>query len=533
MHMKQQAGTIDAPPFSTGNDSTSKRSSSDYSATAIYLVIAFVAVRVALYLFWGPQYGYFRDEMYYLACGRHPQWSYVDQPPLWPWVAWLLEHTIGTSLYALRFASMMGGVAAIVLTARLAYEFGARRTGIWLAALAALCAPLYLMMAHLFTMNAIDPALWAACALVAIRAHKTGNDRLWLVFGALVGITVLNKYGILFFVAAFLVAMMFTDWRKHLASRWLWLGALLGAAIDLPSFLWQARNHYPFLELMKHVRDSGRDIKLPPLGFMGQQIQMMHPIGFLLVIAALVFFFTRRGREYRVFGITYVIFVAVLMILGAKNYYVGPIYTIMFAAGSVAVEQWFATRARWVPAAYAVLLVATTAILMPIILPVLSPMKYVAYARATHLAPPKFENQREGPLPQLYADMFGWEDKVQLVAKYYQSLPADERAKTAIFANNWGDAAAFEFFGPKYGLPRPISPHQTYWIWGPRGYTGESLLVVDEYDPDHLASLCESITLAADIHHPLARPDSNIPAYHCRGLKSDLRMVWPRIKHYD
>src|SRR5439155_26112240 len=129
-----------------------------------------------------------------------------------------------------------------------------------------------------------------------------------------------------------------------------WLGALLGAPIDVPSLLWQARNHFPFLALMQHVRHSGRDVKLPPLGFMGQQIQMMHPIGYLLVFAALAFFFTRRGREFRVFGITFLLFITAMMALGAKNYYAGPIYPIMLAAGAVAFEQWFANRRSWVPA---------------------------------------------------------------------------------------------------------------------------------------------------------------------------------------
>lgn len=503
------------------------------SRGVLWMVAAALIARAVLYLVIAPEYGYFRDELYYIICGRHPQWSYVDHPPLWPMVAWLLDHTIGTSLYAIRFASLLGGLATIALTALLAYEFGARRSGVWIAALAALCAPLYLLMSHLFTMNAIDPALWAACVLIALRAHRTGNDRLWLLFGSLVGITVLNKYGILFFVAALLVAMVFTPWRKHLLSPWLWIGAAIGALIDLPSLLWQARHQFPFLELMRHVRESGRDIKLPPLGFLGQQVQMMHPVGYLLVLAALVFFFTRRGREYRVFGITFVIFFGVLMTLGAKNYYLGPIYPIMLAAGAVAFEQWFATRARWVPAAFAILLVASTAVLLPIIVPVLSPEHYIAYSKKLHLEPPKFENQPQGALPQLYADMFGWEDKVRLVAAYYNALPEPERSKTAILANNWGDASAFEYFGPKYGLPRPISHHQTYWIWGPGNYTGESMIVVDEGNPPHLASVCESITLAADIHHPLARPDANQPAYHCRGLKANLQTIWPRLKHFD
>src|SRR5215813_14856433 len=153
------------------------------SGTAIVFCIAFV--RIILYFIAGPNYGYFRDELYYLACGEHPAWGYVDQPPLIAWIAWLLPHTIGTSLWALRLPPALAGVSTIVLAGQLARELGGRRWAMFLASLAALMAPLLLALSHLFTMNAFDPPLWTAIAFLIVRINKTGNERLWVWVGLL------------------------------------------------------------------------------------------------------------------------------------------------------------------------------------------------------------------------------------------------------------------------------------------------------------------------------------------------------------
>ena len=181
---------------------TERRQSSRFtSGTAIILYVAFV--RIVLYLIAGPNYGYFRDELYYLACGEHPAWGYVDQPPLIAWIAWLLQHTIGTSIWALRLLPALSGVAITILAGLLARELGGRRWAMFLASLAALMAPIFLALSHLFTMNAFDPLLWIAIAYVIVRIAKDGDQRLWLAVGALAGITILNKYGVVFWLSGF------------------------------------------------------------------------------------------------------------------------------------------------------------------------------------------------------------------------------------------------------------------------------------------------------------------------------------------
>ena len=183
-------------------------------------------VRVAIYLVAAPNYGYFRDEMYYLACGEHPAWGYMDQPPLIAWIAWLLQHTIGVSLYALRLLPMLADAATIVLIALLTRKLGGGRWAMFLASLALLVAPIYLAFSHLFTMNAFDPFLWTLIAWFLVDLVQTGNERNWLWIGALTGVTLLNKYGVLFFIAGLLAGVAFSQTRRSLARPWFWIGAI-------------------------------------------------------------------------------------------------------------------------------------------------------------------------------------------------------------------------------------------------------------------------------------------------------------------
>ena len=510
---------------------TQQRNSAFTSGTGIVLYVA--VVRIILYLLAAPHYGYFRDELYYLACGEHPAWGYVDQPPLIGWAAWLLEHTLGTSLWALRLLPALAGVASIVLAGRLVRELGGSRWAMFLAALATLMAPIFLALSHLFTMNAFDPLLWTAIALLIVRIANSGRERLWLAVGALAGITLLNKYGVIFWLSGVLVGLCLTPLRRSFARRWLWMGCALATLIALPNFLWEWRNHFPFLQLMRNVRESGRDIVLAPLPYLAAQAQMLGFVAALLVPFALLFFFSRRGRAYRVLGWAYLVFLAEMLFLHGKMYYLAPVYPMMFAAGAVWVES--ATEAKrwvWAKPALAVAITAISTLYLPTILPVLSVPHFLAYEHRTGIEQQKFEHMPQGVLPQLYADMFGWQEMVQRVAAFYHTLPPDVQHKTAIFANNYGEAGAIDFFGPRYGLPKAIGGHQNYWIWGPRGYTGESLIVMGEHDERNMQNDCTSYRVIGTTEDPLSRRDEWAPIYYCQGLKWNLQTIWPELKRW-
>jgi 4-amino-4-deoxy-L-arabinose transferase-like glycosyltransferase len=326
------------------------------SGTAIVFYVALL--RIVLYFIAGPNYGYFRDELYYLACGEHPAWGYVDQPPLIGWTAWFLEHTIGTSLWALRLLPALAGAATIILAGKLARDLGGRRWAMFLASLAVLLAPVLLALSHLFTMNAFDPLLWIAIALLVVRIAKNGDERLWLAIGALAGITTLNKYAVIFWLSGLVIGLCLTPLRQSLQRRWFWFGCAIAAAIALPNFLWQWQHQFPFLQLMHNVRQSGRDIVLAPLPFLLAQAQMLGFVAALLVPFALFFFFSRQGQRFRALGWAYLIFLAEMMFLHGKVYYVAPVYPIMFATGAVWIEA--ATHhKRWIWAKPALALAMT------------------------------------------------------------------------------------------------------------------------------------------------------------------------------
>jgi hypothetical protein len=502
------------------------------SGTAIVLYVAFA--RIVLYFVAGANYGYFRDELYYLACGEHPAWGYVDQPPLIAWIAWLLDHTIGTSIFALRLLPTLAGAATVILSGVLARELGGGRWAMFLASLAALAAPVLLAFSHLFTMNAFDPMLWTALAWVIVRISKTGNERLWFAVGILAGITILNKYAIVFWLSGLFVGVLLTRLRQSLSHRWFWIGSASAAAIALPNLLWQWRHQFPFLQLMANVRRSGRDVSLPPLPYLRAQAEMLGYLAAILVIFALFYFFSKRGRVFRAFGWAYLLFLVEMIVLRGKMYYLTPVYPMMFAAGAVWLER-ATERGLWIWArpALALGILTISGIYAPTILPILSVPSFLAYEHKMGIRQQKFENQPQGMLPQLYADMFGWQEIAQTVAAYYRTLSPEERRKTAIFANNYGEAGAIDFFGPRYGLPKSIGNHQNHWIWGPRQYTGESLIVLGDHDERNMQTKCASYSVIGSTKHPLSRPDEWSPIYHCRGFKWNLQEIWPDTRHWD
>jgi hypothetical protein len=509
------------------------RSNSQF--TSGFALVCYVAlIRVALYLVAAPNYGYFRDELYYLACGEHPAWGYVDQPPLIAWMAWVLQHSIGTSLYALRFLPMVGDVGAVFVAGLLARDLGGKRWAMFLAALAVLVTPIYLGLSHLFTMNAFDPLLWGLLAWLLVKLVQNGDQRLWLWIGVLVGITLLNKYGVLFFLFGLLVGVAITPLRRSFARPWFWVGAAIAALIALPNFLWQRHWNYPFLQLIINVRKGPRDVMSPPLPYLGQQAQMIGFVSAVLVVLGVWFVFSPRGRRYAVLGFGFVGVLGLMMVLKGKFYYVAPVYPVMFAAGAVQFERMTeGTSWRWARPTYAIAMLVVGALIAPTIIPIFPVKMFIAYSQTLGITQQKFENQPLSELPQIFADMYGWEERVKIVADYFHSLPPEEQKVTAIGASDYGQAGAVDLFGPKYGLPKSISTNNNYWIWGPREYHGESLILMNEDSPEKYVDQCRTLTMVAHPSDPYSRPDSNRPIYHCRGLKTDLQALWPKLKGWN
>jgi len=494
-------------------------------------VSCIVLARVVIYFVAAPNYGYFRDEMYYLACGEHPAWGYIDQPPLIAWMAWLLEHTIGVSLYAMRLLPMLADVGCIVMTALLARKLGGGFWAMLLSSLAVLVAPIYLPFSQLFTMNAFDPLLWILIAWFLVDLVQTGKERNWLWIGVLTGITLLNKYEVLFLLPGILAGVVFSQLRRSFVRPWFWTGCVIATLISLPNFLWQLHRDFPFVQLVTSVRKNGRDVMLAPLPYLAQQAEMIGFVSSLLVILALWFFISPQGRRYAILFWGFMSVLGCMLVLKGKFYYVAPVYPIVFAPGAVSLERLTAEPAtKWFRPVYALTMLLVGALIAPTAIPLLSIKGYIAYTKKLGIQQQKFENQPESQLPQIYADMVGWEERVKIVANYVHSLPPDEQKITAIGASNYGDAGAVDLFGSKYGLPKAISTASNYRIWGPREYTGESLILMDEGSPEKYEGHCKSLKLVARPDNPYVRPDENLPIYHCVGLTPNVQSLWANAK---
>ncbi len=491
------------------------------------------AAKLAIHLYAGRHYGYFVDELYYLACSRHLAWGYVDQPPLIALIAWVARIVFGQSLAAIRLFPALAGAGEVAMTALIARELGGGWFAQLLAGTAALVAPGILGIDHFLSMNAFEPLFWMGCAWLVIRMIRTGNESLWIWFGVLAGIGLENKYSMLIFGAGVVAGLTLTPERRILASRWLWIGGAIAFLLFLPNLIWNIQHHFPFLELQANIRASGRDIPLGPFSFFGQEALSMQPLALPVWVAGLWFFFvTEGGRRFRALGWAWVFVAVVIVIMSPRVYYLYPAFPLLFAGGGVVWETWLRARPAWMKLAYPVVLLVTGAVLAPVAIPLLPPETYIRYTETLHLQQPKIENHKLGPLPQIFADQFGWDEMTATVAGVYNNLPEDVRSHTAIFAQSYGQAGAIDLFGPKYGLPPAISGHQSYFLWGPRDYTGASMIVLGG-NRREAEQLFASVERVAHIDHPYSMPYNHVNVYYCRGLKRPLTVLWPKMKTWD
>jgi hypothetical protein len=497
------------------------------------IVVAIAGAKFLLHCIFNNRYGYFRDEFDYLSCGDHLAWGYVDQPPLLPFLVRVSREVLGESLRSIRFLPALAISAVVVLTALIAREFGGRRYALLLAAVAVVIAPAYLSDGSLLTTNCLEPLLWMGSVYFVILAIKR-DPRYWLGFGVVAGLGLEEKYSIAIFGFAILVGLLLTQHRRVLLSKWFWAGGALAFLIFLPNVIWNVRNHWPFLELMRNIKADGRDVALSPLQFFLQQILLLHPLTAPIWISGLIgFLLSRRLRNFRLFGWAYLVSFIAFVALKGKNYYLAPIYPVLIAAGAVLFEAAFErTKLRWLKPALIVLLLAGGAWFAPIVVPIFPVDRFSAYLNTLPFKLPRSEHSHErAPLPQHYADQFGWQEIAAAAAQAWGRVPEEMKSDCGVFGQNYGQAGAIDFFGPRYGLPKALSAHQTYYLWGPRGYSGRCLVVIGD-KKEVLEQLFEKVELVAEADNPYAL-ERHVPVFLCVGAKfGTLDQLWPRIKKW-
>ena len=365
---------------------------------------------------------------------------------------------------------------------------------------------------------------------------QSGSQRLWLLFGLSAGIGLLNKPSMAFFLVALLAALVITPQRRLLANRWAVAGILLMLAMTMPYLVWQIHNHWPTLEFLENGRRGNKNIRLAPLAFILKQIVDMGPLLVLVWGAGLVHLL--RRRSYRWLGMTFVFFFVAMMALHAKDYYVSPIYPIVFAAGGIAWETRFSRRSlvaahrAYAFPVFETIVIAGTIFLLPLMLPLMPPAQWLTYTKATLLdwVSNNSETDSSGPLPQFYADRFGWQEEVDEVTRIYNALPPDQKKITGILCSNYGEASAINFLGQ--GLPFAISGHNNYYLWGPHNDSFDSMILIEDSTPEHLHQFFHSVQTAGRMGTTYSMPFEHRNIYLVEGRKDSAAYLWSRQKHY-
>jgi hypothetical protein len=492
-------------------------------------VLALAAFAALLHLAFSGRYGFFRDELYYAACGEHLSWGYMDHAPLAPLISRFSRLLLGDSLFALRFFPALASAALVWLTGWMAREAGGGRFAQFLAALAVLVAPIYLVFGSFLSMNAFEPLFWMGCAAIFLRIRNGGSPQLWLLFGLVGGIGILNKHSMLFFGSGVALGLVFTGARREFSKPWAWLGGALAFLLFLPNLVWEMRNGFPTIALLQTVMWK-KYVPLPSWEFIAQQALLTLPLAAPIWLAGLWNLFRGNGGKYAALGWAYLVVLVEMILLHGKIYYLAPAYPMLLAAGAVWIESRISPGARaWLKPAVVAPLLIGGAIAAPLAMPILPIEAAAKYCRFWRVQAVRVENVPQDELPQFFGDMFGWPEQVEAVSRVYQTLPRHERARAAILAYNYGEAGAIDYFGSRYGLPKAISGHNQYALWGPRGYSGEIVVAIG-YTEEKLRLYFDDVSDAAQVSPPHALPEeSGLRIFICRKPKKSLPEMWPSL----
>lgn len=483
-----------------------------------------------LHFLFNGGYGYFRDELYYAACGEHLAWGYVDHAPLAPFIAFVSRALLGDSLFALRFFPALAAATKIFLAGWMARELGGGRFAQFLAALTVLVAPIYLTFDNFLSMNSFEPVFWMACAAIVLRILNGGDERLWLLFGAIAGLGILNKHSMLFFGSGLCVGLLLTPARRQFLRIWPWLAAAIAFVIFLPNLLWEIRNGWPTIALL-HAVIGTKYTHVSAWEYIWQQTLLTLPLAAPIWIAGLWFLLRdAAGKKYAVLAWAYFTVLIEMIVLNGKIYYLAPAYIMLLAAGAVWIERRALPRTgAWLKPAIIALLLIAGLIAAPLAMPILPVRLAAKYSDFWGVKNVHVENVPQGELPQLFGDMFGWPEQAVSMAKVYKSLPPGERDRAALLAYNYGEAGAIDYFGPRLGLPKSISGHNQYGFWGPRDYSGEVVVVIG-YPESRLREFFSEVSPAAKVSPRYAIPEeSGLTIYICRRPREPLAQMWPRL----
>src|SRR6516162_9031047 len=454
---------------------------------------------VALHSATNNQYGFHRDELATIDDARFLDWGYVVYPPVTPFIARAALTLFGPSMIGLRFFGALAAGIAMVLTGLMAREIGGKRPAQLVAAWAAAIAGPAVFLGSVFQYVSFDYLWWVLAAWIAIRLLKSENQRWWLALGAAVGLGMMTKFTMAFFLAGIAGGIVLTR-PRWLLNRWLWYGAAAATLVFLPNLIWQVRHHFITLDFLKfiHARDVAQG---STNGFLPAQVWSVTSLVTVpLWIAGLYFLLLRpEGKRYRMIGWMYLIPLALFFIAKGKPYYLSPAYPMLLAAGAVWGERWW--EALSPTAAHTVRGVVRTSLVISGI---------VVGLMVLPLAPPgsrwwKIADAANGN----FNEEFGWPE----------------------MASDVGEAAAINLYGRGRGLPEVISGSNSHWLRG-YGNPPPKTVVAAGFLGRDLKTVFESCELAGHVTIPFGIENIAIgdhtDIFVCRRPRQPWHVFWWR-----
>jgi hypothetical protein len=488
-------------------------------------IASFALVKVVAHLLTNDGYGFHRDELATIDDAKNLTLGFVAYPPVTPFLGRVTMLFADVTPAAIRFVPSLAQAIVIVLAAQIARRLGGDSKAQWFTALAVAISPMSLGASALYQYVSFDFLWWVLIAWLVVRLAESRDARWWVPIGAVIGVGVLTKYTIVFYVAGIVVGFLATDLRRHIASRWLWFGVIVSIAVTLPHLWWQVRHDFITLDFLQSIH--ARDVRIGRTGgfYRDQLLVAANLVTVPLWATGLIALFTaKRFERFRIIAWMAVVPFGLFALANGRGYYMGPVYPMLLAAGAVIFVSWanrkgaMARRSMFAMAGLLLLVGSSAAI---VTLPI-TPIGSRAFAFA----------QKEN---HDLVEEVGWPELVREVARIHRSLPAEERARTGVFCNNYGEAGAVNLYGTALGLPPAISGVNSYWLRTDPARIPSTLIVLGGNRND-LELYFSSVTLAG--HTPVVHgvrneeTEDHPDIFVVRGFRGSWPEVWPKVRGF-
>ncbi|RPJ20222.1 MAG: phospholipid carrier-dependent glycosyltransferase [Chloroflexi bacterium] len=491
-------------------------------------ILVLIGIGVALFhVITNGQYGFHRDELDFIMNARRLDWGYVSYPLVTPFLARIGLELFGESLRGLRIIPAIAQGIVVILAGLMARDMGGKRNAQIMAAFAVFITPISLQGGTLMMYFAFDFLWWVLVAFCLVRLLVTNDARYWLGIGAAIGLGMMTKYTMAFWVIGLIVAVLLTEARKYLRSKWLYLGAALALLIFLPNLIWQIQHDFVSLDYLSaiHARDIewGRGEGFVIRQFYDVTNTFSLP---LWTVGLSLCLFGASMKRFRALGWMFIITFALFLINQGRPYYTGPSYVMLLAAGAVGLENWLETRTERMRRVGSGLLWGMQVIgglIFIIAIKPIAPINSPLWEVTSNL-------NRE------VVEMVGWQDLSAQVARIYQSIPDSEKPRTTILAGNYGEAGALDLYRDEYGLPPVITGANSMWYRGYGDPEPETVIVVgfERSQAGHFFKQCDSVGMVTNQYGVKNEETSHHTGlYICRQPQQPWNVMWRQMQWFQ